>query len=244
MRNTETLQSIGLSKWESQTYLALLELGETKTGELSKKSEVPQSKIYSVLDSLIERGLVSHITKGQIKFFQASDPKRVLALFKEKEDDLQSLLENISIKKEEKSSVEIFQGFKAIRVMLASLIEDAKNLEEFYGFSTGETSTEKEIEEFYEWWGERKRASGLNDQLLISEKNKKEFEANILKEDLPYVKKKTKYSKVSFPGDVAIFRNNVILFNYENIPQAILIKNQEISKQYTEFFLSIWKQAK
>lgn len=241
MDKIEILNSIGLSKWESQTYLALLELGESKTGELSKKAEVPQSKIYIVLDSLIEKGLVSYIIKGQIKHFQTSDPKRILTLFKEKEEQLKNLLQSISIKNKEKDSVEIFSGFKAIRVMLASLIENPKKDEDFYGFSTGETSLNKDILDFYEWWGERKRTAGLKDHLLISEKNKLNFKKAISKEDILYVRKKTRYAKVSFPGDVAIFRHNVVLFNYENNPTAILIQSKEISEQYKDFFLSLWK---
>ncbi len=241
MNNIEELQSVGLNKWESQTYLALLELGETKTGELSKKAEVPQSKIYPVLDSLIKKGLVSYIVKGQIKFFRASDYKRILTLFKEKEERVRNLLKNIPIKQEERDSVEIFQGLKAIRIMLSSLIEDAKKGEDLYGFSTGETSENEEISDFYHWWGERKRIAKLKDHLLLSEKNRKEFENSIIPEDKSYVKKKTHYSKISFPGDVAIFRENVILFNYESIPSAILIKSKEISRQYKDFFLSIQK---
>lgn len=244
MNKIESLQSIGLSKWEVQTYLALLELGETKTGELSKKAEVPQSKIYVVLDSLTRKGLVSHIIRGQTKYFQASDTKRILTLFKEKEAELKETLSKIQVKKQEKQSVEIFEGFKAIRIMLSSLIEDAKKEEDFYGFSTGETSKNEEIEKFYEWWGERKIIAGLKDHLLISEKNKKEFEEAILKEDLPVVRKKTRYSLISFPGDVAIFRDNVIIFNYENKPTAILIISKTISREYRDFFLSVWNQTK
>lgn len=241
MDRIEILNSIGLSKWESQTYLALLELGETKTGELSKKAEVPQSKIYSVLDSLIEKGLASYIIKGKMKIFQASNQNRLLSLFKEKEEQLKKLLQNISVKNKEKDSVEIFSGLKAMRVMLSSLIENAEKNEDFYGFSTGETSLNKEILDFYAWWGERKRIAGLKDHLLISEKNKKEFEKSISKQDMSYVRKKTRYARVSFPGDVAIFRDNVVLFNYGDKPLAILIQSKEISKQYKEFFLNFWK---
>ncbi|MFZ5955533.1 MAG: TrmB family transcriptional regulator [Nanoarchaeota archaeon] len=243
METFEILQSIGLSKWESQTYLALLEIGETTTGFLVKESKVPQPKIYGVLDSLIKKGLVSYIIKGKIKYFQASDSKRLISLCKQKEEQVEKILKDIQIKKQKNQSVEIFEGFKAIKIMLIAIIQDAKKGEEFYGFSTGKTSSNKEIEEFYEWWGERKKISGLKDHLLISSENKKEFESNILEQDWEYVKKKTKYSRISFPGDVAIFRENVIMLNYETTPTAILIKSEEISKQYKDFFLGIWKKS-
>ena len=52
------LQDIGLTNGESKVYLALLNLGETKTGELAKKSQVSSSKIYKILDRLEKKGIV------------------------------------------------------------------------------------------------------------------------------------------------------------------------------------------
>lgn len=243
MQNIEALNSIGLSKWEAQTYLALLELGETKTGELSRKADVPQAKIYTVLESLIEKGLVSYIIKSQTKHFQASDPKRILTLFKEKEEEVKNLLQNTSRNTTKKNSVELFQGLKAMRIMLASLIEGEIE-ENLYGFATGKTSENKEISDFYHWWGERKRIANIKDHLLISETNKQNFKATIAKEHLEYVLAKTKFAKIEFPGDTLIFKNKVILFNYENIPNAILITSEDMAKQYREFFLGIWNSIK
>jgi len=52
MNVNELLTEIGLTERESKVYCALLELGQTTTGPLSKKSQVPNSKIYAVLESL------------------------------------------------------------------------------------------------------------------------------------------------------------------------------------------------
>jgi sugar-specific transcriptional regulator TrmB len=57
--NQEILQEIGLNKSESQVYLALLELGEAKTGQICNKLNIPNSHIYTDLDSLTKKGLVS-----------------------------------------------------------------------------------------------------------------------------------------------------------------------------------------
>lgn len=243
MNKIDLLESIGLSKWESQTYIALLELGECKTGELCKKAEVPQSKIYSVLNSLIEKGLVSYITKGQIKFFSASDSKRVLTLFKEKESELQELFKKISTKKEEKSSVEMFEGLKSMRVFNASLWENVKKGEKWYGYSQG-VDYPLEVLEFYTWSGARRVAVGLKDHLLISKKNKKEFEKTISTEDLKFVQEKTRYSEVIFPGDVGIFRDKILLYNWVEPYKLVVITDKNLAKQYLDFFMDLWEKAK
>lgn len=238
-----SLQEIGLTNWESQAYLALLEIGETKVGPLIKKSEVPQSKIYSVLESLIKKGLISYVIKDGVKHFQAFDPKRVLTLFKEKENEIKELLENISVKKENPSSVEIFEGLKAIKNFNASVWEDVKKGEPHYGYSQG-VNYPDDVLDFYTWTGIRRATAGLKDHLLISEKNKKEFEKTISTEDLKTVRQKTRYSKVIFPGDVAIFREMVFLYNWTSPYKLIVIKDKNLAKEYLDFFLDLWEKAK
>jgi len=244
----EVLQEVGLTERESRVYLALLELGSTTTGPLIKKSEVPNSKIYEILESLQNKGLVSWIVKGKTKYFQASSPKQLLSLLKDKERKINEILPQLEMKQklsQSKKSVELFEGVKAIRSMLLGLILDARKGEDFYGFSTGETSQNKEIEEFYEWWGALKINSGLKDHLLISSANKQKF-LNSLTEDAKKAFEKTKslrFSNVFFPGDTAIFRNYVIIFNWDDISTATLITNKNLAKQYKNFFVGLWEKA-
>lgn len=241
----ELLSEIGLTGWESQTYLALLELGLTTTGPLVEKSDVPHSKIYAVLKSLIKKGLVSYIIKGKTKYFQVSSPQKIFNLFKEKEIRIKRVIEELKFKqKQEKHSVELFEGMKAIRGMFLDIINKVKKGESWYGFSTGKTSENTEIEEFYEWWGAHKNLRKLKDHLLISLKNKETFLRSISKEAIPFARKITKYSKISFPGDVAIFRNQVVILNWDETPTATLITNKNLAEQYTAFFLDLWKIAK
>lgn len=57
-RILETLMSCGLTEYESKVYFTLLLTEKSKMLELSKKSSVPQSKIYLTVDGLRDKGLV------------------------------------------------------------------------------------------------------------------------------------------------------------------------------------------
>lgn len=237
------LESLGLTNWESRTYLALVEMGSTTTGPLIKKCEVPQSKIYAVLESLNKKGLVGYTIKGKIKYFQATDPSKVIALFKERENRVKTILEELKQKQNAaKQSVELFEGFKAIRNMFISIIETANKGEEWYGFGPGVYSDE--VNKFYEWWGPRRESTGLKSNLLISKQNKERFERNLSKEDLKKVKKITRYSPVYFPGDVFIYPDNVVIIDWNNPPTAIHIISKNLSGQYMDFFKALWRLAK
>ena len=68
------LKQIGLNEYESKVYIALLEHGSMKGGQVCKKSNVPHGKTYESLVSLEEKGFIS-ITPLKPKIFTALNPK-------------------------------------------------------------------------------------------------------------------------------------------------------------------------
>ncbi|MEK6887971.1 MAG: helix-turn-helix domain-containing protein, partial [Candidatus Aenigmatarchaeota archaeon] len=64
--DVSALEGIGLTNAEIKVYLALLELGATKTGLLIEKSGLQSSVVYSALARLMEKGLVSSIKEGKM----------------------------------------------------------------------------------------------------------------------------------------------------------------------------------
>jgi HTH-type transcriptional regulator, sugar sensing transcriptional regulator len=94
-----TLTNCGLSEYESKAYSALVFLGPSKAGTISKESEVPQSKIYEILEGLAEKRLVE-VFDGRPKEFKASDPKtsikKLLQAEKDRIDGLGNKIDEIS----------------------------------------------------------------------------------------------------------------------------------------------------
>jgi sugar-specific transcriptional regulator TrmB len=70
----QTLQSLGLNEYESKVYVTLSLLGPAKASEISKQSEVPRSKIYEVLESLIEKQMIE-VSQEKPKMFRAIAPE-------------------------------------------------------------------------------------------------------------------------------------------------------------------------
>jgi sugar-specific transcriptional regulator TrmB len=89
----QTLQNFGLGEYESKVYVTLAFLGNAKAAEISSESNVPQSKIYETLESLIGKQLVE-VFDGRPKEFRAMAPEFVLkGLVKEREEQLKELKE-------------------------------------------------------------------------------------------------------------------------------------------------------
>jgi len=65
------LQSIGFSQYEAKAYLALLQQSNVTGYELAKNSGIPASKVYQIINRLIERELILVID---------SEPKKYIPL--------------------------------------------------------------------------------------------------------------------------------------------------------------------
>ena len=121
---------------ETRVYLALCELGESKTGPLCEKSKTPSSKIYSILKELIKKGLVSSITKNNTKIFAATSPEILKELFAKKEvllrqekDQLSVLIDALKTEHQLKPKVQgylYFEGISGIRSLWLELTDDLK----------------------------------------------------------------------------------------------------------------------
>jgi sugar-specific transcriptional regulator TrmB len=87
----ETLQKFGLTEYESKAYVTLSLLGPAKASEISKQADVPQSKIYVTLESLMEKQLVE-VSQERPKLFKAITPSFVIKnLLEAKEEEFKSL---------------------------------------------------------------------------------------------------------------------------------------------------------
>jgi len=245
MEYEEVLLELGLNRWESRAYVSLLELGSSTTGPLVKKSGVPVSKIYHVLDSLSKKGFVSYVIKGKTKYFQAVDVRILRRILKEKEKRVENVIGQLEILKNisGKQSVEIFEGMKAITSLLIGLIEEADKGEEWLSFSVGEDELIEKGEIFWDKVGVARYEKGLRVKLLDNEDYKEKIRRTY-GERWKYISKIMRFGKTLFPTTTIIFQGRIILLNLLSDPEtAIVIESDELLEFYRKFFMQQWGLA-
>ena len=119
----EKLQRIGLTEYEAKAYLTLLRDHLNSASKLSEKSGVPRTKIYSVLESLEQKGWI-RIYSGIPLLFRAVEPREV---FKKVKKDYEEFLGSIqtTLKEEVREMKEKFMILK-FDVGLESLKEEMR----------------------------------------------------------------------------------------------------------------------
>lgn len=90
--NLKILEAAGLSQYEAKAYHALLIQPNLTATEISRLSAVPRSKVYDVLDNLINKGICTELV-GKVRKFKAVNPEFAFTnLIKKAEDQKQAIL--------------------------------------------------------------------------------------------------------------------------------------------------------
>jgi HTH-type transcriptional regulator, sugar sensing transcriptional regulator len=109
-RLIQSIQSLGLTEYESKAYLSLLSLGICDARELCRHSNVPSSKIYSIMEKFDLMGLVE-IQQSKPARFKALEPSiGINRLVKNKEKEILSIRDTLPLLESELDSVFLKQG--------------------------------------------------------------------------------------------------------------------------------------
>ena len=234
----EILQNLGFTYAEAKVYLLLLGLGSVKVGRIIEKSGLQSSTIHNTLNSLTDKGYITHILKGKIKIYQAVNPKNILKEFKDKEIQFTNILPSLEQKHkfgEEKPQAEIFEGTKGMINLLNELIEDTKPKDNYYFFAIDESDVNEEIQHFFERYDTKRK----DKHLIVRGISRKELKPLFEKRKIL----KMRYVQHQIPSNISICNNKMAMISWGEKPTGILITSEQLCKSQIEFFESLWKTA-
>ncbi|RCV65615.1 Sugar-specific transcriptional regulator TrmB [Methanophagales archaeon] len=74
METKRLLKELGLSNYEAEAYLKVVELGVAEAGEICKKTKIPFGRVYQELNSLASKGLIE-VQNTRPKKYRARKPR-------------------------------------------------------------------------------------------------------------------------------------------------------------------------
>lgn len=75
--NIDGLTELGLTRYEAQSYLALIGRGDASPADVARLAGLPRQRVYDVLASLAERGLVTQSPDNGARRYRARPPDEV-----------------------------------------------------------------------------------------------------------------------------------------------------------------------
>jgi len=247
--NTQILEEIGMTKGEISVYLSMLELGSSTVGPIVKKAKVSSSKIYNILDRLIEKGLASYVIKENAKYFESAPPFRILDYLKEKasrleeqEEEITKMLPELELKQklvELKSDAHVYKGNKGWHTAFYDIIKTLEPGEELlvsgiFDFSDSDVEFFDMIMRFHK----KRDNAGIKCRVLLNYGVKKTGEAL---DELKLTKVKYMPYGVFTPTVFLIYRDKVII----SLPRQRTFVTLESKEAYLAFknrFDNMWDQ--
>ena len=246
--DVEALQDIGLSDGEVKVYLALIELGPSTAGPIMKRSRVSSSKIYDVLERLMQKGIVSYVTKEKTRVFQAEDPTKIIDLVSEQEERLQKKKKEIEklvpqLRKEGgvKNEIQVYKGFKGVQTITEHIYTNLKKGDTWYNIGVPSFQEDK----YHNYWYEdhlKRIKHGIRCRMLFNIGTPRETLLN----RNSYKGCDARYMPipVETPSWILIYRNVTVIILPGKEPMAIEITNKEIYGSFLQYFNAFWKLSK
>lgn len=240
MDASQVLKEYGLSEKESQIYLALLPLGTINLQEIAKRVDLPRTTIYNTLNYLVSKGLVSFITNKGVRFYEATDPSKLLDKLDEKRELISSVLPELeSLKKtiKESSSVEIFQGSKGLFTILSDIFKKKQQTYYFGSYSLSVEVLKHQPEHFRTIRLDRK----IPAKIVIDKYDEDTFHK---KEYAKITEMRFNDSLKDFPCMIFIYGKKVALYTLKKDIIGVIISNEQVADAMKMVFDMYWNSSK
>lgn len=227
------LEKLGFSPNEIKVYLALNDHGSTKAGRISKLAKIDRSSCYNSLKTLVEKGLVSYVLIGKVKWFQAAGPKRLLEYIQEQEDDVKQILPELDARHKAakiEGQVRLFKGIKGVKSIFLDIIRTGED--NFVFGSEGQFS--KRMPEFALQFDRLKREKNIKTKLILR-RGRKELDSSTSTHKFLQV--------TESPAVTNIYGNKIAIIVWTDEPEGIIIENAAAAKAYKSYFAVMWDAA-
>lgn len=227
-------EELGLSGNEAKAYEALIEFGKLGAGELSARSGVSYSKIYVVLDKLVNKGLVKIIPEKSKKFVP-SGPDELIKLIESRQKKLEQAKEKANeLKKfydiKEKNPVVMQVGRKGFYKIVKELKQGKT-----YSYSLKYTCEARP-----EWM----RNAVRNKRLKIESKTLTRYDDETKKDVKKWLKVKKEIKQIENEGiAMSINDDEEVMISLIKSNVTLLIKDVPFAKLMRKMFLETYKNA-
>lgn len=241
MQIDKVLEKIGFSPNEIKVYLTLNDHGSTKAGKISKLAKIDRSSCYNSLKSLLEKGLISYVLIGKIKWFQATGPKRLLDYVKEQEQEIQEIIPELHARHKAvkiEGQVRLFKGIKGVKSIFLDIIRTGED--NYVLGSEGQFSDR--MPEFAVQFERMKKEKGIKTYLLVRKervKDKKIYKTDSKISFSKYLPNIDKSSAVT-----NIYGKKIAIIIWTDEPEGIIIENETAAKANKSYFDFMWKSGK
>jgi HTH-type transcriptional regulator, sugar sensing transcriptional regulator len=230
----EQLKKSGLSETEAKVYLALLDLGPSLAGKISRRTGLHRRTVYDTTERLIKKGLIGYILENNRRLFRASNPEKIVEMIDERKNLVMPIMNSLALKYNETKKKEETNFYKG-KEGLKTVFEDQLNYKEV--LILGASPKAYEVLQFYfKWYDKKRKLKKIKTRIIAQDRRIKR---------IPLAEIRYLPEKYENPVSMNIYGDNVAIILWGSAkPMAIVIKNEEMAKGYRQYFELVWNIAK
>jgi len=241
------LISIGLSKNEARSYLALLELGKGTVSEITRKANLNRTTGYDVLDGLVHRGLASVSGKEPKQEYVAESPDKIEALLKHQLKETEEHLSEIKSVIPELKSLHNVAGRPRVRFyegmegMIEVYNDTLTSHEPIRAYATVD-DMHRALPNYFPEYYKKRAGKGIAIRAIVPKTEIGKERASHDKEEM----RETALippDKYYFSPEINIYDNKVMIASWRE-KLGIIIESAEIADAMKKIYELAWAEAK
>lgn len=251
MKLETQIKKLGLSDKQATVYLAALELGPSPAQRLSRRVKIARGTTYLVLDSLINRGLISKGTVDRRTVFTAEPPEKLLQFIeveelalRQKQQEVINLmpkLHAVTRKADNKPWVEYFDGVEGLKTIRQKMLRQSNSKEIWYGFTPVDHLLNVFGTSEFSYINQR-RAKGIRSKVIFTTTSQS-LKDQLLKEQREgFLERKFIDPAVyNSQSGMSMFGSRIAIGNYTDQPSGVIIESESLANMFRSFFELLWQ---
>ncbi len=234
------LQQLGFTKNETKVYLALFELGRARAGEVIDETTLHRNIVYTALDQLVARGLVTKTVVGKVAEFVANAPESLIVEVEEKKLLAQQVAEQLKRKQhDEPREVIVYEGFEGVKKSRNKVYQYGVG-DVLYVLGASSLSSTSEYEKYWRKFHEKRESLGIGLKIL--------YENGIRRKDVDWRNalplSEVKYLPIGLDSPVwfSAIGNNLEIGVPGDEPLVFNIRSKEAVDGVKKYFDYFWNQ--
>ncbi len=241
---TNTLKEFGLTSNESRVYLAALELGQTTVQELGKKAKVKRTTVYTTIDGLKQKGLISQTKQGKKTLFIAESPDNLVMASEKRYKELKKALpelKSIYNLSPTKPKLRFLEGRDGYLSVYENILKEKP--EEFLAIASYADFV-NHVDDVYEAnWTEQRIKKGIKLRWLDFETK----ETKLLQTQGKKTLREIRFLPKGYPFTSTMFLYNdkvIIMSGKQKEFLAVVTENNEFYQMFKQLFEILWLSRK
>ncbi|MFA6424171.1 MAG: helix-turn-helix domain-containing protein [Candidatus Magasanikbacteria bacterium] len=235
----QKLEKLGFGKNEVKVYLALFDLGKCKAKQIIDNTGLHRNLVYTALDDLIGKKLISKVESNGIFLFWVNSPELLNEIIEEKAITAKEVIEQLKKKSaSQPREILIYEGEEGVKKSRTKVLTYGKG-DTFYMLGT-KASFSPSMEKFSKEFDSLRIKKGIYSKILV--------EHDVNKDELKHLNKMPLSEAKHLPLDLEMPIWFSVIQDYLEIgipgvdPLIFSIKNKAVAGAIKKFIDFFWNQ--